>query len=86
MGIHQKSVLFAGSRAGVALDAFHSLNAPGSFVAVNGNGVGGALFLTEAAEDAVIDVDGHMTTGRIGDLRGFCGIHEGSRLTKQASQ
>ena len=85
MGIHMKSIFFASGCASVAPDAFHSFDAPGSFVAIHADSIGGAFLCAKAAEDAVIDVDGHMTTGSIGTFSRFHGIHEGSRLTEQVS-
>ena len=82
---HLERFLFAVGGAGVALDALHPLDAPGSGVAVHGNGIGGAFLRAEVAEDALIHINGHMAAGGVGDLRGFYGIHEGSRLAKQAS-
>ena len=54
---------------------FHSFNAPGSRITIYSDRMGGGIFCTQTAENAGININGHMTFGNRG-YSGYDGIHE----------
>ncbi len=68
-GIHRQALLGAGLDAVAADDAAVGIERPAFGIARDAQGVGGAAFLAEAAEDAGVDVDLQALAAPVGAFR-----------------
>ena len=84
LGVHREALRGADLDTACADNAAQPVDLPGLLLDLHADGLRRALALAGPAGDAAVRVDGHMSPGEGGLLRGLGRVHQGCRVGEQA--